>query len=151
MDWEEYIRQKGQQMANAMGGGTFNAPNSPVPTPNATLPQVADYARQNISTPDPTTLARQAALQKMASPVPMQEAETRLRHQHDDDLAEAAMRSQEQEQPPARERFRKLAEQIQAPRDVTDEDQEKILQHDDDEDDRPQRERAGTAEGNYGS
>lgn len=52
MTFEEWLAQKGQQGADMIGAGTMNKPNMGVTTPPpGTQQQLAQYARQNISTP----------------------------------------------------------------------------------------------------
>ncbi len=67
MTFEEWLAQKGQAAATAMGGGTMNHPNIPVAAPPpGTQQQLAAYARQNISTPP--AMAPQAPPPQMIPP-----------------------------------------------------------------------------------
>lgn len=76
MTFEEWLAQKGQQVSQATGGIYGMGPSNTQIPPPGTQQQIAQYARQNVSTPtdlDEVTLARQQALQKLANSGPIKQ------------------------------------------------------------------------------
>jgi hypothetical protein len=138
MTLEERMRLLGQALADKMGAGTMNTPRMHVGTaPVGTRDQLADYSRQNISTPPPIPV------QQPVAPMPQTQPS------FSDQLDQYAL-----PQKPAPRQFNRLQQKLDEPvlqmREVTNENQD--LSGDNDEDEKKRRgqlEKSGTAEGSY--